>query len=260
MPESTIIMNADDWGADVATTDRIRECVLAGVVSSTSAMVFMEDSERAAEIAGRDSVDAGLHLNLTMEFTARGCQPLLMEHHRRIRRYLQLHHYAAIVYHPGLAGSFEYVVKAQLEEYERLYGCAPHRVDGHHHMHHSANVVFAELLPAGAIVRRNFTFWPGEKGYLNRAYRKWCDRQLSKRHRLGGYFFDLRPMTPPDRLERIFTLGATANVEVETHPAREDEYRFLMGAEFERYANEVNVAHAYILREFESTGDLAATV
>ena len=46
-----------------------------------------------------------------------------------------------MVYHPGLASSFEYVVKAQLEEYERLYGAPANRVDGHHHMHLCANVV-----------------------------------------------------------------------------------------------------------------------
>lgn len=259
MPESTIIVNADDWGAHVVTTDRIHDCVLAGVVSSASAMVFMQDSERAAEIACRDSVDTGLHLNLTMEFSAPGCSPRLMEHQRRIRRFLQIHHYAAIVYNPFLAGSFEYVVKAQLEEYERLYGDAPRRVDGHHHMHQCANVVFGKLLPAGAIVRRNFTFWPGEKGSINRAYRKWCDWQLAKRYRLGDYFFDLAPMRPLERLEKIFALGASFNVEVESHPVNDDEYRFLMGPEFERFAGEVNVARAYVLREFDHARGVAVT-
>ena len=51
-----------------------------------------------------------------------------------------------------------YVVKAQLEEFERLYGRAPNRIDGHHHAHLCANVVLAGLLPAGTIVRRNFSF------------------------------------------------------------------------------------------------------
>src|SRR2546426_10477618 len=45
-----LIMNADDWGRDRQTTDRTFECVLRGTVSSVSAMVFMEDSERAATI------------------------------------------------------------------------------------------------------------------------------------------------------------------------------------------------------------------
>src|ERR1700758_5164513 len=44
-----LIINADDWGRDHETTQRILECTLRGTVSSASAMVFMEDSERAAE-------------------------------------------------------------------------------------------------------------------------------------------------------------------------------------------------------------------
>lgn len=257
MPESTIVLNADDWGAHALTTDRIRECVLAGVVSSVSAMVFMEDSERAAEISGRDSVDTGLHLNLTMEFSAPGSSSRLIEHHRRIRRFLQ-RRYCTAIYHPGLAGSFEYVVKAQLEEFERLFGYAPRRIDGHHHMHQCANVLFGKLMPAGAIVRRNFTFWPGEKGLINRAYRKWCDAQLAKRYRLGDFFFNLMPMKPAGRLEKIFALGAAHNVEIETHPVNDEEYRFLMGPGFERFAGEVSVARGYILREFKPEGGVVA--
>ena len=42
---------ADDWGRDRETTERTLECFNQGAVSSVSAMVFMEDSERAAAIA-----------------------------------------------------------------------------------------------------------------------------------------------------------------------------------------------------------------
>src|SRR5437762_3797838 len=46
-----LIVNADDWGRDLYTTGRILDCCARGVVSSVSAMVFMEDSERAAAMA-----------------------------------------------------------------------------------------------------------------------------------------------------------------------------------------------------------------
>lgn len=249
-PRSTIIVNADDWGEQALKTDRIHACVLAGAVSSTSAMVFMEDAERAAEVARRDHIDAGLHLNFTLRFSARGTPARLLERQDRVRRFLQSHPYAPVLYHPGLRASFEYLVKAQLEEYERLYGHAPRRVDGHHHMHLCANVLYGKLLPAGAMVRRNFTFRRGEKGFLNRAWRKWCDRQLARRYRLADYFFNLAPVRPISRLERIFALGADANVEIETHPINDDEYSFLMEGEFSHYESEVTVARAYILREF----------
>src|SRR5208337_4418972 len=60
-----LIVNADDWGRDRETTERILQCVRCESVSSVSAMVFMEDSERAAVIAQETGIDGGLHLNLT---------------------------------------------------------------------------------------------------------------------------------------------------------------------------------------------------
>jgi chitin disaccharide deacetylase len=50
-----LIVNADDWGANAATSNAIRECWEARAVTSTSGMVFMADSKRAAQLAiGRD--------------------------------------------------------------------------------------------------------------------------------------------------------------------------------------------------------------
>src|SRR5580704_8891452 len=63
--EGLLILNADDWGRDRETTERIFDCVRRGTVSSVSAMVFMQDSERAAGIAREANVDAGLHMNFT---------------------------------------------------------------------------------------------------------------------------------------------------------------------------------------------------
>src|SRR5579862_5616853 len=71
----SIIINADDWGRDRVTTDRILDCVDHGTVSSVSAMVFMEDSERSAVLARRSGIDAGLHLNLTTPLSASHCPP-----------------------------------------------------------------------------------------------------------------------------------------------------------------------------------------
>ena len=127
---ATVIVNADDWGRDVATTDRSLGCVVRGVVSSVSAMVFMEDSERAAFLARQHGVDAGLHLNFTMPFSAPQCPSRLLERLEKLSRFLSSHRFAPVLYHPGLAASFEYVVRAQQEEYERLYGAPAHRADG----------------------------------------------------------------------------------------------------------------------------------
>ena len=252
---ATIIVNADDWGRDIHTTDRTLDCVLRGTVSSASAMAFMEDSERAADLALQHRVDAGLHLNLTSIFSARRCPFRLVEHQQKLSRFLRSHRLAPIVYHPGLAASFEYVVKAQLDEFERLYRAPAKRVDGHHHMHLCANVFFQRLLPAGTIVRRNFSFGPGEKNRINLFYRSWQDRGLAQRHRLTDYFFSLPPFDSPSRLEKIFDLANHFNVEVETHPANPAEYTFLVDGQILTYASNVEIARNYLLR----SGDCAAS-
>jgi chitin disaccharide deacetylase len=248
---ATIIVNADDWGRDANTTDRSLDCLLRGAISSVSAMVFMEDSERAAVLARQHGVDAGLHLNLTTSFSAPQCPPRLAERQRMLSHFLRSNRLAQVVYHPGLAVSFEYVVRAQLEEYERLSGSPANRVDGHHHMHLCANVFFQKLLPAGAIVRRNFSFGPGEKGAVNRLYRRWQDRGLAQRHRMTDFFFSLPPLEPRIRLEKIVDLAKRCNVELETHPVNPEEYRFLIDGELFRHAGKLKVAPGYILRSGE---------
>jgi chitin disaccharide deacetylase len=224
-----LILNADDWGRNVETTDRILECVLHGSVSSASAMVFMEDSERAAALARGRGVDVGLHLNFTTPFSAPVATGRLTEHHERVSRFLLRSRLSQVVYHPGLANSFEYVVAAQLAEFRRIYDEEPRRLDGHHHMHLCANVLLRRLLPSGTIVRRNFSFQPGEKSGANRLYRAVIDRILAKRHRLTDFFFSLPPLEPADRLQRIFCLARRCVVELETHPVNPQEYLFLTG-------------------------------
>ena len=229
-----LVVNADDWGRDPWTTGRILDCARRGAVSSVSAMVFMEDSDRAAAVALERKIEAGLHLNLTTPFSVPGCPMRLAERQRELARHLLRHRFAPAVFHPGLTRSFEYVVSAQLDEFRRLYGRYPSRIDGHHHMHLCANVLFTGLLPLGTLVRRNFSFQPGEKSVWNRLYRKSVDRMLARRHRLLDFFFALAPVENPGHLQRIFSLARKFAVEVETHPVDPKEYRFLMEGEIFR--------------------------
>jgi len=242
-----LIINADDWGLDRGTTDRIFQPALRKTVSSVSAMVFMEDSERAAAMARESRVDAGLHLNLTTPFSASNCPARLAERQQEITACLRRNSVSRVVFHPRLVRSFQYVVEAQLEEFRRLFAAAPERIDGHHHMHLCSNVVFGGLLPPGVFVRRNFSFLPGEKSPWNRFYRKIVDSALAKRHRMADYLFSLPPLAPHSRLERIFSLANAYTVEVETHPARSDEYAFLMGDEILRLTESVKVARGYAI-------------
>lgn len=245
--DSVVIVNADDWGWNGEATTRIFDCIRRDAVSSVSAMLFMDDSERAAAIARENNIDAGLHLNFTTPFTGSEVPHRLIEHQGNIARFLRSHRYAPAVFHPLLANSFDYTVKRQLEEFERIYGVPPHRMDGHHHMHLCANVLLQMLLPKGAIVRRNLSFAPGEKRRVNRWFRGTQDKLLSTRNRMTDYFFDLLP-TESVRMRGICELARRHNVEIETHPARADEHRFLISGGLAQLAPEMTVARGYLLR------------
>jgi hypothetical protein len=242
-----LIINADDWGRDRKNTDRIHECILRKTVSSVSAMVFMEDSQRAAAIAQERRIDAGLHLNFTTLFSSGNCPAPLAEYQRKIAEYLRRHRFARAIYHPGLMRAFEYVFASQADEFHRLYRKPPHRLDGHHHMHLCANVLLGKLLPPGTIVRRSESFLPSEKGLVNRIYRRLLDRAVVHRHRAADFFFTLSPLEPLARLQRVFSLGRQCVVELETHPVDDEEYRFLTGREIFAQIGNVPIAQKYEL-------------
>ena len=223
-----LIINADDWGRNRETTDRILDCLKLGSVTATSGMVFMEDSERAASIAREYEIDTGLHLNLTTPFSDVSCGfKKLREHQEKIGQFLLRSRIAQVIYNPLLTNSFHYVVKAQIEEYARLYGKNPMRIDGHHHMHLCSNVLFGRLLLKGTIVRRSFSKLPEEKGMANRFWRNFVNSRLARRHRITDYFFSIEPLDP-EHLQTIVKLASHSVVEMETHPVNKQQYHFLV--------------------------------
>jgi predicted glycoside hydrolase/deacetylase ChbG (UPF0249 family) len=228
-----LIINADDWGRSVAETDAALRCYRAGRITSVSVMVFMADSERAARLAKDYELDdVGLHLNFSEEFTDKSCSETLKEHHGRIIRFLKLGKYAQLLYNPFLRKAFAYCYHAQVEEFMRLFEKSPSHIDGHHHMHLCANVLFSSMIPGGTKLRRNFSFWPGEKSWLNRAYRALADRRLACRYRLTDYFFDLTQCIEEKKLDRVAALAKSSNVELLTHPIVNGEEAYLMSGEF----------------------------
>jgi hypothetical protein len=180
-----------------------------------------------------------------MPFSAAGTPKQLLEHQQRVSAYLLRHRLSQVVFHPGLTDSFKYLVTAQLNEFSRLYGAVPDRLDGHHHMHLCANVLMPGLLTAGSLVRRNFSFQSGEKSFLNRLYRRAVDHVLARRHRLTDFLFCLQPLTPASRLQKIFSLANESTVEVETHPMNQEEYEFLVGGEIFRWTRDLSIAPCY---------------
>ena len=220
-----LIINADDWGYDSHTTSRILACLDRRSISSVSAMVFMNDSEPAAALARDRGFDAGLHLNLDTPFTTVSVSSKLMEHQAKVADFLR-NPFSRPFFHPGLIRSFEYVVSAQLDEYNRLYGRPARRIDGHHHLHLAANVLFGGLLPLDAVLRPHFSREPGEKRIRNSIFRRYAQLTLARTHRTVDAFFALLPLEP-QRLLPIFSRSREIAIELETHPANSVEFEFL---------------------------------
>ena len=222
-----LIINADDWGRSMAETDAALRCFRNRRITSVTAMIFMEDSIRAADLAKEHEIPAGLHLNLSQPYN--GVAPLAArEPQRRVARFLNRSKFAVLLYHPGLRAQFREAFQIQMDEFVRLYGKPPTHVDGHQHRHLCANMLLEEVIPRGSKVRRNFTFWPGEKGLINRAYRSLVDRLLLSRYTLTDYFFSLVQNLRPERLTRVLQAASKSNVELMTHPINKVEYDWLM--------------------------------
>jgi chitin disaccharide deacetylase len=225
-----LIINADDLGRSVHETDAALACFARRRITSTSAMVFMADSERAAALARDAGVPVGLHLNLSEAYSAQNVPRPTAECHDRVRRFLCASRYALLAYNPLLSDDFAAVVQSQLREFERLYGQAPCHLDGHQHMHLSTNVLLQKLLPQGLPVRRNFSFLGHQKSALNRWYRSRVDRALARRHRLTAHFFSLSQQLHAQGMTRVTALAGVDAVELMVHPAWPLEWDFLMGS------------------------------
>lgn len=228
-----LYVNADDLGLNEEITKRILDCYHQGRIVGASAMTFMRDSERAAELALENNLSVGLHLNLTLNFTAEVVPPNLRDQYRLVAGYLNSRKLNQVLYNPLLQKAFDYVFQAQWEDFVRLYGQQPTRLDGHHHMHLCMNMLFLNKYPKGMRVRRNFTFSSGEKGPINRLYRNLVDRWLTARFHCTDHFFSLKPVEP-ERIRRIVMLAKSADVELMVHPGVDEEYNYLLSEDWLR--------------------------
>lgn len=236
-----LLVNADDWGRSISETDSALECVAAGRVTSVTAMVFMADSERAAGLAREAGVPVGLHLNLCESFSGDKVPADVVAVQSRIVRFLNSHKYSLLLYHPGLRRSFAQAYRDQIDEFQRLYGQPPTHVDGHRHKHLSTNVLIGNVIPRGQKIRRGFFFWPDEKSFLNRAYRRVVDWRVAQRYVTTDYFFSLAQCYEEERLERVLALAEGSNVEIMCHPANRPERALLLGDEFGRRLARLNL-------------------
>lgn len=226
-----LILNADDWGRSCAETDLPEECFRRGSLDSASGMVFMRDSERAAERAKSLGLNVGLHLNFTEIFSDPPKDARILIALRRVARHLKASKFSWMVFNPILRREFRLLCESQIKEYERLYDRRVSRIDGHQHMHLNANVILGKYLPSGVVVRRNFTFKRGERSWPNIAYRRWLDRCLAKRFQLCDRFYCLGDLIRQNRLTKVILESRGFEVEIMTHPARLSEFRVLCGSD-----------------------------
>jgi chitin disaccharide deacetylase len=239
-----LFINADDYGRSPEETDAVLVCHKAGRITSTSAMVFMRDSARAAARARESDIVVGLHLNLSERLTGPDTPRHVVVAHGRVISFLTRSKFAVVLYNPLLRDQFRTVVEAQFEEFVRLYGREPAHIDGHQHQHLASNVLLDDLIPAGHLVRRSFSFAADEKGLVNRGYRRCVDALLQRRHKTTDYFFALDHRDRRAHLARVFKLAETATVELMTHPVRPADYDYLMSD-----------AHAEAFRRLRGNGD-----
>lgn len=238
LEQGFLIVSADDVGRDREATDRTLECFEAGRVTSASAMVYMEDSDRASAALGAARIPVGLHINLSEPFTdpdtpldVRSRQARLLPRFapdgaRRAMRWL---------YDPRIRADVERCIDDQLQRFQALYGAPPTHVDGHQHVHLCPNVSLARSLPAGIRMRATLDTYPLQRSphALARALR---ERLTRFRFRATDYFFDIAEVDPrrrPGQERARLALSDGASVEVMAHPAFDHERECLMSPEWE---------------------------
>jgi chitin disaccharide deacetylase len=226
-----LIVNADDYGLIKETTDKILYCFVQKRINSASAMTFMSDSERAADIALKTQLPVGLHLNLDENYTGSAIPSTLREKQQKIASYLNARKWNQVLYNPLLRNLVDYVFQAQWEEFIKLYHEEPQRLDGHRHMHLCMNMLFSGKIPEGIRIRRNFTFSHGEKNILNRFYRRLIDWWLKSKFLCTDIFYSMNPIDLV-KIKQLVELSETSDVEIMVHPGIKNEYTFLMSSEW----------------------------
>ena len=236
-----LIITADDYGKSRHATHSILKCFSEKRITSASAMVFMEDSERAASLAIKAGLEVGLHLNFTEPFRACHMSSKLRDHQNRVVSYLTKHKLAQVIYNPFLADSFKLLSRAQEEEFMRLYGNSPEFHNGHHHMHLCANMLASNIIAKGSRLRGTFTFHPGEKNYFNLMYRHIIHTWISRRFVSTNSFFSIAPIHNYERLRNIIYRATKETVEIEVHPENDEEIEFLLSDQYKSLLDSVQI-------------------
>jgi predicted glycoside hydrolase/deacetylase ChbG (UPF0249 family) len=221
-----LIVNADDFGASPSATDAISEAFNASVVTSTSGMVWMDDTIRAAGVATDCGLPVGLHLNLTLPYTAIEVPTSVRERQRRLTEIFTRDSWWNATERRPDSELLRDVVRDQLDSFCEQFG-PPTHIDGHHHVHLHEAVL--DMLPNS---------WPIRPAPRRPAD---ADARLSRRERhlrarflvtdLTLAFEHVHPALGGAGLDLLARAHA-ACVEVTTHPRRGVELEALLGSEW----------------------------
>lgn len=229
-----LIINADDWGAHAATTDAILRCFAAGAVTSASAMVFMEDSVRAARLAGREALSVGLHLNLTQPFADPATSPAVRERQLRLTARFRRTRLMRCLYDPSIRAAVDRCVADQLDGFRALYEEGPTHLDGHQQVHVCPNVLLSRAARGVKRARTTHSWFGRSPLAAARAVRR---AAIGRLFRTPDDLFALSAIHPAlggAGLERVLALARTRAVEIMVHPARPEELEVLLSPRWRR--------------------------
>jgi chitin disaccharide deacetylase len=239
-----LIVNADDWGGSEATTEAILRSFEAGRVTSTSGMVYMPDSDRAAEVAKRKGLPVGLHLNLTEPFADPATPPAVRHRQRRVA---ELFSGRGRDGHPGTARLRKWVydprirtevgraIADQIERFEALYGRPPTHFDGHNYVDVCPNVFLSGAIPGGSKMRNSLDRFPLERSAMG-VLRSIRQALRSRRFASTRYLLHIAELHLPEDgpADLRLALAQRRSVEVMGHPDDERERAILMSAAWGR--------------------------
>jgi predicted glycoside hydrolase/deacetylase ChbG (UPF0249 family) len=222
-----LIVNADDFGGNPLATDRIAECFQVGAITSTSAMVYMSDSERAASIAKSCELPVGLHLNLTQPFEDPGTPQAVRERQAAAARHFAGSRLQRVSYNPFLSSLVKACIGDQLECFRALYDCEPTHIDGHNHAHLSPTVLLA--LPAATRIRTAESparGTPSPGALLRRARASFISHRYITTDRFVAV--DHLGSSPSEQeIDRLLAPADRSSLEIMTHPDRGRDHRLL---------------------------------
>lgn len=238
-----LIVNADDWGYDEQTTDAILAAFQAGRITSTTGMVYMAGSDRAAALAAEHGVPVGLHINLTEPFSDPATPPDVRARQQRMIERLGktsglppelpgTSNLMRWLYDPRLQREVDEAIADQLRRYEGIYATPPTHFDGHTHVDLCPNVFLSRSIPRPAKLRNTLDRFPVERtaGGVLRDLRQ---AVRSRRFASTRYLLHITHLRlDPGNVDPRLALARQVPVEVMAHPGFTAEREILMSPEW----------------------------